>query len=80
MKQANITKTNRIRITVSRKILSDYDLRVKIAGDINMRESTLKQAAYRNAKSLENYFLIESFKKHTSWTEDQIFESEQTNS
>lgn len=74
--RTNITNPNKLKETVSRKIKEDYDLRVKIANDIDMREGSLYLAAYRNAKSLENYFLIESFKKHTGWKNEEIFEAE----
>ncbi|OCK53203.1 hypothetical protein BA768_01210 [Chryseobacterium sp. CBo1] len=74
MKEANITNPKRISITVYRKIQEDYDLRAAMASDLGMRENALYLAAYRKSKSLENYFYIESFKKHTGWTDDQIFE------
>lgn len=73
MKEANITNPKRISITVYRKIQEDYDLRVAMASDLGMRESALYLAAYRKSKSLENYFYIQSFKKHTGWKDDQIF-------
>lgn len=75
--QANITNPNKLKETVSRKIKEDYDLRVKIANDVDMREASLYLAAYRNARSLENYFLIQSFKKHTGWDDEEIFQTEQ---
>ncbi|SIS72910.1 MULTISPECIES: hypothetical protein [Chryseobacterium] len=74
--QTNIVNNRKIKTTVSRKIQDDYDLRVTIASEIGMRESALYLAAYRNSKTLENYFFIESFKKHTEWKDEQIFESE----
>ena len=73
MKQANITKTNKIKDTVYRKIQEDYDLRIKIARDVQMRENALYLAALRNAKRIEHYFIIEAFKKHSGWDDDQIF-------
>ena len=74
--QTNIANHLKIKSEVSRKIQNDYELRLAISGDIQMRESALYMAAYRNSKALENYFLIASFKKHSGWTDEEIFENQ----
>lgn len=74
--QTNIVNPQRIKPTVYRKIQEDYDLRVTIANEIDIRESTLYMAAYRNSKLIENYFVIESFKKNTGWKSEEIFEED----
>ncbi|WNI34666.1 hypothetical protein [Chryseobacterium sp. SG20098] len=74
--RTNIANPTKINSKVSRKIQEDYELRLAIAGDIKMRESALYMAAYRNSKVLENYFFIESFRKHTGWENEEIFEIE----
>lgn len=72
----NIVNPRRIKNTVSRKIQDDYELRVAIANENGLREPSLYQAAYRNSKLIENYFIIQSFKKFSGWKDEEIFESE----
>jgi len=78
MKHTNIANHSRIKLTVSRKIQEDYDLRCAIASDIGVRESTVYLWAYRKSKMIENYFFIQSFKKHTQWSDADIFEDIQS--
>lgn len=73
--QTNIVKPQKIRPEVFQKILSDYDLRKKIADETRNRETAVYNWAYRESDKVLNYFVIKTIKKHTGWADTQIFES-----
>ncbi|GAB0155907.1 hypothetical protein CHRYSEOSP005_11690 [Chryseobacterium sp. Alg-005] len=74
--QANITIPRKIKPTVYRKIQEDYDLRLKIAADTGKRESAIYLNAYRGSEKIENIFIIQSFQRHTGWTNAEIYEED----
>ncbi|GEN74121.1 hypothetical protein [Chryseobacterium lathyri] len=74
--QANITIPTKIKHTVYRKIREDYDLRLKIAADTGKRESAIYLNAYRDSEKIENIFIIQSFQRHTGWTDGEIYEKD----
>lgn len=76
--QTNIVKPRKIRPEVFQKILSDYDLRKKIADETDNRETAVYNWAYRESDKVLNYFVINIIKKHTGWPDSKIFQKSNT--
>lgn len=74
--RANITIPKKIKPTVYRKIQEDYDLRVKIAADTGKREQAIYLNAYRDSEKIENIFVIQSFQRHTGWSNNEVYEED----
>ncbi|SHH89696.1 hypothetical protein SAMN05421866_4180 [Chryseobacterium oranimense] len=74
--QTNILKPRKIKGEVFRKILDDYNLRKKIADETGNRETAVSNWAYRESDKVLNYFAVKAIKKHTGWTDKQIFQSQ----
>ncbi|WP_312900238.1 hypothetical protein [Chryseobacterium taichungense] len=73
--QTNIVKPRKIRQEVFQEILTDYDLRKKIADETGNRETAVYNWAYRESDKVSNYFVIKTIKKHTGWADTKIFQS-----
>lgn len=74
--QANITIPRKLKNTVYRKIREDLELREKIEKDTGKKREALYQNAYRDSEKIESIFIIQSFQRHTGWSNAEIYEED----
>lgn len=63
MTRTEMTKANRD------KLVTDYNLRIKLSLDLGCNERTIQRWAVNNSPKLTTDSFLTYFKKHTNWSE-----------
>ncbi len=71
---AKVRKKKIVRDEVFRKILDDHELRDRIMEATGLRDDGVRAFAYRKSqKRIMDINIMNAIKKHTKWTDKEIF-------